>query len=203
MVADMTSRARLVLLAVAALAAVPGLLAVAFAIMEVLFDVPEPPRILEEGRTDHGDLSVLVVTGGESTMSPPTTALVGVEPRLGRLGLAQVLPKGGPLEDVRRAERALRQASTGFDHPELVLLFGRPDVVIPEHAAAGGYDIVLTAHPDPILSARLTEAGRIHCCGDPPRLFGPRVALSRRWCPDGTDALASSPAARTRPVRTV
>ena len=74
--------------------AIFGPLAVAFAVMEVLFDVPEPPRILEEGWTDQGYLSVLLVIGGESTMSPPTTALVGVEPRLGRLGLAQVLPTG-------------------------------------------------------------------------------------------------------------
>jgi hypothetical protein len=66
---------------------------------------------------------------------------------------------------------------------------------------AGGYDVVVTARPDPILSARLTEAGRIHCCGDEVRLFGSgRFPLSC-W-PGGTEALAPSPAARIRPART-
>ena len=179
-----------------------GPLAVVFAVMEVLFDVPEPARILEEGQTGHGDLSVLVVVGGESTTSPPTKVLAGLGPRLRRVGLAWVLPKGGPREDERRADQALHEAASGLDHPELALLFGRPDVAIPEHATSGGYDFVVTDRPDPILSARLTEAGRVHCCGDQARLLGPeRLLPARRWS-DGTEALAPSSAARTRPART-
>ena len=176
-----------------------GHLAVVFAAMEVLFDVAEPARILEEGRAGQGELSVLVVVGGEPTTSPPT--LAGLGPRLRRLGLAQVLPKGGPRADERRAGQNLREVATGFDHPQLALLFGCPDVVVAEHAAAGGYDVVVTPRPDPILSARLTEAGRIHYCGEEMRLCSSgRFPLSC-W-PGGTEALAPSPAARVRPART-
>ena len=38
-----------------------------------------------------------------------------------------MLPKGGPREDERRADQALHEMASGFDHPELALLFGRPD----------------------------------------------------------------------------
>lgn len=179
-----------------------GPLAVVFAVMEVLFDVPEPARILHEGRTGHGDLSVLVVLGAEPTTSPPMTALAGLRPRLRRLGLAQVLPKGGPRADERRADQALREAASGLGQPELALLFGRPAVAIPEHAASGGYDFVLTARPDPILSARLTEVGRVLCCGDQARLFSPGRLPPVRRCSNGTEALPPSSAARTRPART-
>jgi hypothetical protein len=178
-----------------------GPLAIVFAVLEVLFDVPERARILDEGRTGQGDLSVLVVVSGESATSPPTKALAGLRPRLRRVGLALVLPKGGPRADERRADQALREPASAFDHPELALLFGRPDVAIPEHADSGGYDLVFTSGADPALSARLTEAGRVHCCGDQERLFGPgRLPLARRWS-DDTEALPPS-AARTRSART-
>ncbi len=46
---------------------------------------------------------------------------------------------------------------------------------------------MVTARPDPILSARLTEAGRVHCCGSEARLMGagmlpppPAVSLQHR-----------------------
>jgi hypothetical protein len=176
-----------------------GPFAAVFAAMEVLFDVPEPARILEEGRISHGELYLLVVVGGEPTTSLPT--LAGLGARLRRVGLAQVLPKGGPRADERRAGQNLRQVTTGFDHPQLALLFGRPDVVVAEHAAAGRYNVVVTARPDPILSARLTEAGRIHGRGEEMRLCSSgRFPLSC-W-PGGTEALAPSSAARIRPART-
>src|SRR5918911_2517261 len=66
-----------------------GPLAVIFAAMEVVFDGPEPARILEEGRAGQGELSVLVVVGGGPTASPPTAAGPGPRPR--RPGMAQVV----------------------------------------------------------------------------------------------------------------
>lgn len=130
-----------------------------------------------------------------------TKALAGLRPRLRRVGLARVLSKGGPRADERRADQGLREAASDFDHAELALLFGRPDVAIAEYAASGGYGFVLTARPDSMLSARLTEAGRVHCCGDEAHLFGPgRFPPVRRWS-DDTEAPPSS-ATRTRSART-
>ncbi|MGH8999168.1 MAG: hypothetical protein ACRDY7_07230 [Acidimicrobiia bacterium] len=180
-----------------------GPVAVVFAAMELLFEVPEPPRILEEGRTGPGDLSVLVVVDGEPTTSPPTTALTGLGPRLRRLGLAKVLPRGGPREDERRAGEALRRAATGLAHPELALLFGRPEVAVAEHAATGGYDVVVTSLPDRLLSARLKEGGRVYWWGDDAPIFGPGRLPTARWRPATENLTPPALIAPTRPGRTV
>ncbi|MGH2668473.1 MAG: hypothetical protein ACRDH5_05015 [bacterium] len=174
-----------------------GPLAVVLAAMEVLFDVPESPRILEWGRTGRGDLSVLVVLDEEPATSPSTDALAEIAPHLRRLGLTRVLPIGGPRLDEREAERALRQAAIGLGQPELALLFGRPDVAIADHAAAARYDVVVTPRPDPLLSARLKASGRIHWWGDDGvPVFGPGRLSAARWCPDGTEVFASAHAAQ-------
>jgi len=178
-----------------------GPVAVIFAAMDVLCDVREPPRILERGRTGSGILSVLVVVGEEPATSPPAIALSGLEPGLRRIGLVQVLPKGGPLLDERQAERALRQAAVGVCHPELALLFGRPDVVIPDHAAARGYDVVFTSCPDELLSARLKANGRIHWWGNDSGASGFGLPMAG-WRPTGTEALVPASATPTDPART-
>jgi hypothetical protein len=117
--------------------------------------------------------------------STPLWATGGVSPQLRRLGLAQILPNDGPRPDERRAEHTLRRAAIGLAHPELALLFGRPEVAIADHAAAGGYDIVVTAHPDWLVSARLTAIGRVHWWGDEDvPVFGPgRVTAARPESP--------------------
>jgi hypothetical protein len=173
-----------------------GPLAVLFATMDVLCDVRDPPRILDRGRTGHGDLSVLVVTGGEPTISPPAVTLAGRGSPLRRLGLVRVLPKGGPLLSERQAERTPRQAAVAVDHPELALLFGRPEVVIPHYAAARGYDIVFTPEPDPILSACLKAIGRIHRWGNDSGVLGVELPTAGRF-PNGTEELL--PASVTSP----
>ena len=78
------------------LGALFGPLAIVLAVTEVFFDVPEPGRILEAGRTGHGDLSVLVVVGGEPTTALPTTALAGFGPRLRRRRSGPGAPEGWP-----------------------------------------------------------------------------------------------------------
>ena len=126
-----------------------GPIAVIFAFMDVLLDVPYPARILEAGRTGPGDVSVLAVIDGDSTTSPPTAAVAGFGTQLRRVGLARVLPKGGARLDEWQAERDLRQAAMSLGDPELVLLFGRPEVAIPEYAIARGYDVVVTPRRRP------------------------------------------------------
>ena len=159
-----------------------GPVGVALAALEVFYDAPDAPRILQAGLTGPGDLSILVVLDGNAATLRPTAVLAELSPHLRRLGLAHVLPRGGPQLDERWAEQALRRTAIGLAQPELALLFGRPDVAIADHAAAGGYDIVVTAHPDSLLSARLTAIGRIHWWGDaelpvfgPGRVTGPVV----------------------------
>jgi hypothetical protein len=143
-----------------------GPVALVFAAVDLVFDQRQPPRILQHGRPGHGDLAVLVVIDGSSKTFPSTTALAGLGSPIGRLGLAEVLPKGGPLLDERRAAGELQQVAVGLGEPELALLFGRPDEAISDHATARGYDVVITPHPDPVLSARLRATGRTHCWGD-------------------------------------
>ena len=151
-----------------------GPVAVALAAFEVRFDVPQGPRILEAGRTGTGDLSILVVLEAESPAPWPMAALAELSPNLRRLGLAQILPKGGPQLEERLAEQALRRAATGLAHPEIALLFGRPDLAIAAHAAARAYDVVVTAHPDSLVSERLAAIGRVHWWGnDGAPVFGP------------------------------
>ena len=137
-----------------------GPLAIVLAVMDAWFDTPESPRILEAGRVGPGEVSVLVVVDGHSTALPPT-ALLGSFGRLRRIGLARVVPKGAARMDERQAEQELRQAALSFGHPELALLFGRPDVVISAHAIARGYDVVVSPRRDDRLSARLQRSGRV------------------------------------------
>lgn len=137
-----------------------------FAAVDLVFDQRQPPRILQLGRPGHGDLALLVVIDGSSTTFPSTTALAGLGLPIGRLGLAEVLPKGGPLLDERRAAGELQQVAVGLGDPELALLFGRPDEAITDHASARGYDVIITPYPDPVLSARLRATGRAHLWGD-------------------------------------
>jgi hypothetical protein len=184
------------------LGALFGPVAVAFAVMEVLDDAPEPPRILEDGQSGNGDLSILVVIGGEPTTPPPATILAGLGPRLRRVGVAQVLPQGGPREDERRAERDLREAATNLGHPELAVLFGRPDVAISRHAAARGYDVVFTSRPDPLLSAHLNGSGRIHLRGDQGMPSVTRPMPTAPWHAGGTEALPARPAPVPQAART-
>lgn len=136
-----------------------GPVAIVFAVMDARLDTPEPPRILEAGRAGPGEVSVLVVVDGHPTALPPMATL-GSSGRLRRIGLARVVPKGAARMDEWQAEQELRQAALSFDHPELALLFGRPDVVISAHAIARGYDVVVSARPDDRLSARLQRSGR-------------------------------------------
>jgi hypothetical protein len=179
-----------------------GPVAVVFAVMDVLFDVPEPARILQQGRTGPGDVSVLVVVGGESTSSPSTAALASFGRNLRRLGLAQVLPKGCAREDERRAERGLRQAAADAGHPELALLFGRPDSAVSEHAVARGYVVVITPRPDQLLSEMLRRSGRVHwSADDAPTL--PAGAHPTPWPFAGTESQISCTTAPTRSARAV
>lgn len=134
-----------------------GPVAIVFAVMDARLDSPEPPRIVEAGRTGPGEVSVLVVVDGHST-APPAATLGSC--RLRRIGLARVVPKGAARRDEWQAGRELREAAIGFDRPEVALLFGRPDVVISAHAIAGGYDVVVSPRPDDQLSARLQRSGR-------------------------------------------
>lgn len=184
------------------LGALFGPVAVAFAGMDVLFDAPESPRILEDGQSGDGDLSILVVIGGEATTLPPATILAGLGSRLRRVGVAQVLGQGGPREDERRAERHLHEAATNLGHPELALLFGRPDVVISRYAAARGYDIVFTSRPDPLLSAHLNGSGRIHWCGDDGNQPVARPMPTVSWRAAGTEALPACPGPPPQAART-
>jgi hypothetical protein len=154
-----------------------GPAAVVFAVMDVLFDVPEPPRILEAGRTGGGDVSVLVV-GGDSTLSLSMITLGSFGSPLRRVGLAHVLPKGGARLDEVQAERDLRQAAMRVGHPELAVLFGRPDVAISEYAIARGYDVVVTQRPDRLLTDRLQRSGRTHWSVDRVPTLGRPVLLS-------------------------
>lgn len=179
-----------------------GPVGVALAALEVLFDVSERPRILERGLNGVGDVSILVVLEEDSPTVRPTAALAELSPNLRRLGLAQILPRGGPRLDERRAERSLRRAAIGLDHPEIALLFGRADLVIADFAAAGGYDVVVTEHPDSLVSAQLAAVDRVHWWGDEDMpVFGPgRVTAAPSW-PAGTESRAPAPAASVRPLR--
>jgi hypothetical protein len=151
-----------------------GPVGVALAILEVLSDVPEGSRILEAGVTGKGEVSILVVFEADSPTPPPTAGLAEVRPYLRRLGLAQIVPEGAPRLDDRQAQQMLRRAAVGLDHPEIAVLFGRPDLAIAAHAAAGAYDVVVTARPDPLVSERLAAIGRVHWWGtDQVPVFGP------------------------------
>ena len=179
-----------------------GPVGVAMAVLEVLYYVPERPRILQAGLTAKGELSILVVLEADSPTPPATAGLAEVSPYLRRLGLAQTLPMGGPLLDQRQAEQTLRRAAIGLAHPEIALLFGRPDVAIPAHAVAGGYDIVVTAQANPLLSERLAANGRVHWWGnDQVPVFGPGRLTATSWCPVGAALRAATPAASVEPVR--
>ena len=179
-----------------------GPIGVALAALEVFFDVSEQPRILERGLNGMGDVSILVVLEGDSPTVRPTASLAEISPYLRRLGLAQILPKGGPRLDERRAEASLRRAAIGLDHPDIALLFGRPDLVIADFAAVGGYDVVVTAHPDSLVSARLAAIGRIHWWGDEDvPVFGPgRVTAAPSWTA-GTQSRGTAATASVKPVR--
>ena len=179
-----------------------GPVAVALAALEVLYGAPEGPRILEAGLTGTGEVSILVVLDAGSSTSLPTAGLAEVSPYLRRLGLAQILPKGGPRLDERQAQQTLRRAAIGLDHPEIALLFGRPDLAIATHAAAGAYDVVVTARADPLVSERLAAIGRVHWWGnDEVPVFGPGRLTATPWCPMGTERRASTPAPAVEPVR--
>ena len=179
-----------------------GPVGVALATLEVLYDVPEGPRVLGAGLTGKGEVSILVVLEADSPTRPPTAALAEVSPYLRRLGLAQVLPKGGPRVDERQAEQTLRRAAMGLDHPEIALLFGRPDLAIAAHAAAGAYDVVVTAHADSVVSERLAAIGRVHWWGnDEAPVFGPGRLIATPWFPVGTEPHAATPTASVGPVR--
>jgi len=166
-----------------------GPVGAALAALEVFVGGPERSRILEAGLTGRGDLSILVVLEADSPTLRPTAALAELSPHLRRLGLAQILPKGGSRLDERRAEQTLRRAAIGLAHPELALLFGRPEVALADHAAAGGYDVVVTAHPDWLVSARLTAIGRVHWWGDENvPVFGPGRVTAVPSSPAGTES---------------
>ena len=137
-----------------------GPVAIVFAVMDARFDTPEPPRILQAGRTGPGEVSVLFVVVVASTAPPPAATVASFGP-LRRIGLARVVPKGAARMDEWQAERELRQAALSFGHPELALLFGRPDTAISEYAISRGYDVVVSPRPDDRLSARLQRSGRV------------------------------------------
>ena len=179
-----------------------GPVAVALATLEVFYCVTEGSRILQSGLTGKGEVSILVVLETDSPTPPPIAALAEVSPYLRRLGLAQVIPKGGPRLDERQAQQTLRRAAIGLDHPEIALLFGRPDLAIASHAAAGAYDVVVTAHADPLVSERLAAIGRVHWWGnDRVPVFGPGRLTATPWCPVGTKLRADTPAASVEPLR--
>jgi hypothetical protein len=173
-----------------------GPVGVALAVVEVLSDVPEGSRILEAGLAGKGEVSILVVLEADSSIPPPTAGLAEVSPYLRRLGLARILPKGGPRLDERRAEQTLRRAAIGLARPEIALLFGRPDLAIAAHAAAGAYDVVVTARADPLVTERLAAIGRVHWWGnDQVPVFGPGRLTATSWCPVGTEPRAATPVA--------
>jgi hypothetical protein len=173
-----------------------GPVGVALAILELLSGVPKGSRILEAGLTGKGEVSILVVLEADSPTPPPTAGLAEVRPHLRRLGLAQILPKGGPRLDERQAQQMLRRAAIRLDHPEIVLLFGRPDLAIAAHAVAGAYDVVVTARADPLVSERLAAIGRVHWWGnDQVPVFGPGRLTATSSCPVGTELRAAGPAA--------
>jgi hypothetical protein len=174
-----------------------GPVAVALAIVEVLYlGVPAGSRILDAGLTGTGEVSILVVFEAGSPTPAPTAGLAEVRPYLRRLGLAQILPKGGPRLDERQAQQMLGRAAIGLDHPEVALLFGRPDLAIAAHAVAGAYDVVVTARADPLVSERLAAIGRVHWWGnDQVPVFGPGRLTATSACPVGTELRAAGPAA--------
>ena len=149
-----------------------GPVAIVFAVMDAWLDAPESPRTLEAGRAGPGEVSILVVVDGHSTALPPTATLRRFG-RLRRIGLARVVPKGAARMDEWQAEQELRQAALSFDHPELALLFGRPDVVISAHAIARGYEVVVSPRRDDRLSARLQRSGRALWVADDMAYVGP------------------------------
>ena len=173
-----------------------GPVAVALAALEVVYGVKEGARILEAGLTGKGEVSILVVLETDSPTPPPTAGLAEVRPHLRRLGLALVLPKGGPRLYERQAQQTLRRAAIGLDRPEIALLFGRADVAIAAHAAAGAYDVVVTARADSLVSERLAAIGRVHWWGnDQVPIFGPGRLTATSPCPVGTELGAATPAA--------
>jgi hypothetical protein len=171
-----------------------GPVGAALAALKMLFGGPERARILDAGLTGPGDLSILVVLDGRSPTPPPTAALAELSPHLRRLGLAQILPKRGRRLDARRANHTLRRAAIGLAQPELALLFGRPEVAIADHAVASGYDVVVTAHPDSLVSARLTAIGRVHWWGnDEVPVFGPGRVTAVPSASAGTESRSPAP----------
>jgi hypothetical protein len=179
-----------------------GPVGAALAALKVFFGGPKRPRILEAGLTGRGNLSILVVLEGDSPTLRPTAALAELSPHLRRLGLAQILPKRGSRPDERRAEQTLRRAAIELAHPELALLFGRPEVAIADHAAAGGYDVVVTAHPDWLVSARLTAIGRVHWWGDEDvPIFGPGRVTAVPSSPAGAESRSPAATASAQPLR--
>lgn len=154
------------------------------------------PRILEEGLTGTGELSILLVLDAGSPTGPPTAALAELSPYLRRLGLAQILPTGGPRLDERQAEQTLRRAAIGLAHPELALLFGCRHRTIAGHAAAGAYDVVVTAHADSLVSECLAAIGRVHWWGDDEApVFGPGRLTATPCCPVSSEPRAAAPTA--------
>ena len=154
------------------------------------------PRYLDAGLIGNGDVSILVVLETGSPTGPQTAALAELSPYLRRLGLTQILPQGGSPVDEREAEQTLRRAAIGLAHPELALLFGRPELAIAAHAAAGGYDVVVTAQADSLLSERLAAIGRVHWWGnDEAPVFGPGRLTATPWCPVASEPRVATPTA--------
>lgn len=156
----------------------------------------DAPRILEAGLSSTGEVSILLVLDAGSPTRPPTAALAELSPYLRRLGVAQILPKGAPRLDERQAEEALRRAAIGLAHPELALLFGRPDLAIAVHAAAGAYDVVVTAHADSLVSERLAAIGLVHWWGnDEAPIFGAGRLTATPLSPVSSEPPAAAPTA--------
>jgi len=92
-----------------------------------------------------GPVDVLVGADGspESTAAlAAATALLG--PRLGRLTLATVIPYDSGVDRQRTARAELKRlGATVEGGPELELLHGRPGPALLEHAAVGGYDVLV------------------------------------------------------------
>ena len=115
-----------------------GPVAVVFAVIDILFEVAEPPGVVQTGQTGEGDLSVLVVVGGDAMTSPPMAALAGLGLRLPHLALAKVPPRGGPERRSGRPSAAFARRRAPCPIPSLCCCSGGPTWRFPTTPSPAG-----------------------------------------------------------------
>lgn len=104
-----------------------------------------PELVAPERSHGSGPVDVLAGLDGSSESRAALAAAIGLlGPRLGRLTLATVIPYDTGVATQRTARAELeRQGAAVEAGPELELLHGRPGPVLLQHAAEGGYDLLV------------------------------------------------------------